>query len=140
MNDIKLALDAEEEEAFRFLDGRLQIGRLFVKNQRSEIMYWGRGAQELFGYTEKEALGQVSHELLKTAFPNSLHAVEWSILKTGEWEGELTHMRKGDRLITVGCHQKLHERPGRHLPIIVEVSVRISKDQEGWRLVREPRK
>jgi PAS domain-containing protein len=136
---MKLALDAEEIETFRFLEEQLTIGHLFVKSETAEILYWGRGAQESYGYTEKEALGQVSHQLLKTVFPDSLHAVEFSISRTGEWQGELTHISKSACHITVGCHQKLHERPGGRSAIIVEVGAPISKDSEGWKLSRKPR-
>jgi PAS domain-containing protein len=131
-----LALDATEIGVFRLLERQLTIGHLFVKSERSEILYWSQGAQESYGYAENEAVGQVSHQLLKTVFPDSLHAIELSISRTGEWQGELTHFSKSDRSITVGCHQRLQERPGGRSPIIVEVSAHISMGPEGWRLVR----
>lgn len=33
------------------------------------LKYWNRGAQELYGWTAEEAIGNVTHDLLKTIFP-----------------------------------------------------------------------
>lgn len=124
--DDELSVSAEEFEAFSLLEKELTIGHFFVKSKKAEIIYWSRGARESYGYNGYEALGKVSHQLLKTVFPNSLKEIELSISKTGEWQGELTHISKSGCAISVGSHQRLYERPDGRSPIIVEVSTRIS--------------
>ncbi|QEL19937.1 PAS domain S-box protein [Limnoglobus roseus] len=65
------------------------------------ITYWNAGAERLYGYTEAEAVGRVSHELLRTVFPAGQAAFEEAIRRDGRWEGELRHRAKDGRLIPV---------------------------------------
>ena len=39
---------------------------VFVRNMTDVITYWNHGAQEQYGWTSEEALGQVSHEIIRT--------------------------------------------------------------------------
>src|SRR6202040_3285157 len=39
---------------------------LFVRDMNDIITYWNRGAQELFGWTEEEAIGKRAHDFLHT--------------------------------------------------------------------------
>ena len=65
------------------------------------IRFWSRGAEEMYGWTPAEALGQVSHKLLKTVFPESLHEIEKKADARGYWEGELVHTRKNGSQLRV---------------------------------------
>ena len=42
---------------------------IFLWHQPGGIEFWNKGAAELYGYTESEAIGRVSHELLRTQTP-----------------------------------------------------------------------
>ena len=42
---------------------------VFVRDMNDIITYWNRGAEELYGWRRDEAIGQVSHRLMKTVFP-----------------------------------------------------------------------
>jgi PAS domain S-box-containing protein len=65
------------------------------------ITYWNRGAEELYGYTSKEAVGRVSHELLRTRSNVPDQERETQTAETGSWYGELTHTRRDGREIVV---------------------------------------
>jgi K+-sensing histidine kinase KdpD len=48
---------------------------IFVRNMNDTISYWNRGAEELYGWTDKEAIGRHSQELLQTTFPTPLEGI-----------------------------------------------------------------
>src|ERR1700680_1486648 len=62
---------------------------IFVRNMSDVITYWNRGAQELYGWPDKEAIGKHSQELLQTIFPTPLEDIRAELLRTNRWEGEL---------------------------------------------------
>src|SRR5437762_5192721 len=48
----------------RLLD--LSNDAIIVRDKDERITYWNKGATKIYGYTEQEALGKVSHDLLKS--------------------------------------------------------------------------
>jgi PAS domain S-box-containing protein len=94
---------------------------IFVRDLNSRITYWNHGAEQMYGWTSKEAIGQVSYTLLKTKFAiaaakggseethssfsgTDLNAI---LLQTGHWEGELIHTRRNGEQITIDSRQIL---------------------------------
>ena len=68
--EVKERRQAEEEEVrekVALLD--LTHDTVMVRDMNECIRYWNRGTQETYGYTPEEAIGAVSHTLLKTIFP-----------------------------------------------------------------------
>jgi PAS domain S-box-containing protein len=65
------------------------------------IAYWNRGAEALYGYTREEAIGSISHELLRTRSSGSNQEREAQIAREGGWYGELIHTTRGGYEIAV---------------------------------------
>src|ERR671939_76061 len=65
------------------------------------IVYWNRGAEELYGWPRAEALGRVSHDLLRTEFPCALGEIEAALAEHGRWEGELRQTTRNGRSLRV---------------------------------------
>ena len=85
----------------------------------SRVTFWNREAQAIYGYSPAEALGQVTHELLATVFPESRQAVDDALARDGQWVGELRHTRKDGRVIVVSSRQALQrDADGRPIAII----------------------
>jgi PAS domain S-box-containing protein len=97
------------EEALReradFLN--LTHDTVFVMDVEGAIKYWNRGAAERYGWTAEQAEGRVVHDLLKTVFPAPLEQIEAEVIRTGRWEGELTHSRKDGTQVVVASRWAL---------------------------------
>jgi PAS domain S-box-containing protein len=74
---------------------------IFVWKVPGGITYWSRGAEGLYGYTQDEAIGCVSHDLLRTRGPVPLAEIEAQITAAGSWRGELKHTTRDGRTVTV---------------------------------------
>ena len=61
----KLRIEVEERSSL--LD--LTHDSIFVRDMDFVITYWNRGAEEFYGWTQKDAIGKRSDELLHSAFP-----------------------------------------------------------------------
>lgn len=92
-------------EQARLLD--LSTDAILIRDAADRITYWNKGASELYGYTREEALGRVSHELLRTQFPAPLECIAEYIQREGRWTGELIHRRKDDSQIIVSSRWSL---------------------------------
>lgn len=81
-----------------------------------EIIYWNKGAEQKYGYSVKEALGSISHELLKTVFPTKLEDIKSILLKDRVWQGELKHTtRGGEKIIIDSRFQLIADEQGQQI-------------------------
>jgi PAS domain S-box-containing protein len=74
---------------------------IMMRKLNGEITFWSAGAEKLYGWNKKEALGQSTHELLKTKFPDSMDEIIRELTARGTWQGELLHETKDGRTIVV---------------------------------------
>ena len=89
-------------EQARLLD--LSNEAILVRDEYERIVYWNRGAQEMYGYSAGQALGKIVHELLKTRYPEPLERINDELEREGRWTGELTHQRKNGTEVVVMSH------------------------------------
>ena len=67
---------------------------VFVRDMDDVIIYWNRGAEELYGWKKAETVGKTSHQLMQTIFPGPLEEIMAELIRTDRWEGELVHTKK----------------------------------------------
>ena len=96
------------------------------------IRFWNRGAEALYGWSRQEAIGQVSHVLLRTQFPMPLAEIEAQLRATGYWEGELTHTTRDGRRLVVASRWILRRDPAGQGAAFLEFNTDITlrKDAE----------
>jgi PAS domain S-box-containing protein len=95
---------------------------VMIRDIDGTIHYWNRAAYEMYGWTREEAVGNVSHELLQTSFPDSLEKIEGELTEKGLWEGQLVHTRRNGRPVTVNSRWVLRQDHPRRGVKIVEIN------------------
>jgi len=106
----KLGQRALAEQA-RLLD--LSRDAILVRDIHDRITYWNHGAAELYGYSPEEALGRLSHDLLRTQFPEPLEQINEKLRREGRWTGDLTHLRKdGTQIVVISRWQTDRDASG----------------------------
>lgn len=123
----------------RLLD--LTHDTVFVRDRAGVITYWNRAAEELYGWSRREALGRVSHDLLQTEFPEPLDDIEGELLRTDCWHGELTHTSRQGRTITLASRWALqrdaHGRPVAILETNTDITERRAAERRAEQRERE---
>jgi PAS domain S-box-containing protein len=82
---------------------------IFVRDMYDVVTYWNRGAQELYGWTDKEAIGRHSQELLQTILPTPLEDIRAELLRTNRWEGELKKTKADGTQVVVASRWSLRQ-------------------------------
>lgn len=78
---------------------------IIVRDPASTIIFWNQGAQALYGWTKEEAIGQLSHQLLQTLFPQSREITDMALEQGEQWEGQLIHTRRDGEQVIVDSRQ-----------------------------------
>lgn len=71
------------------------------------ILGWSAGAAEMYGWTEEEALGKITHQVFQTVAvdPVSTAEVDRVLQLEGRWEGELIHTKcDGEQIVVDSRH------------------------------------
>ena len=74
---------------------------IFVRNPAGKILFWSKGAENLYGWTKAEAVGRETNELLQTRFPEEQESVLRELERKGSWSGELEHRTKAGYTVRV---------------------------------------
>lgn len=90
---------------------------VIIRDSRDTILYWNDGAERLYGWTRREAMGKKCEELLHSQFPEE--EVEQALRDEGSWSGELTRSRRDGTRIVLASRWLLRRDPeGRGVGII----------------------
>jgi len=79
---------------------------ILVRDLENKILFWNKGAEHLYGWQAKEALGKNANELLYKDSPKPEKALQ-TILLEGEWYGELQKITKSGKEIIVSSRWTL---------------------------------
>jgi PAS domain S-box-containing protein len=112
---------------------------IIIRTQASTIIFWNNGAERLYGWTEQEAFGQVSHELLQTRFPLSREVTDNLVALHGQWEGQLTHLRRDGTEVIVESRQVLLRDESGQPTAILEINRDITERESIQREREEAR-
>ena len=111
----------QAEEAIREQAALLNMAHdaIIVRRTRDEVFFWNRGAEETYGWTREEAMGHVTHDILKTRFPKPFAEIEEDVVRMGRWEGELTNTRKdGQEIVVASRWAAQRDESGRQVGVL----------------------
>lgn len=92
---------------------------IFTHDMQNRISFWNPAAEQMYGWSKEEAIGEVAHHLLATRFPVSYEAVQKALESSGHWEGELVHTRQDGKQIVAASRWALQrDEAGRPLNIL----------------------
>ncbi len=100
------------------------------------IEFWNHGAEECYGWTSEEAVGQIAYELLKTEFPEPFGTIKEKLVTKGHWQGELVQTRRDGRSITASSRWALR-RGGAEQPGYLETNTDITERKRAEEQLRQ---
>jgi PAS domain S-box-containing protein len=122
------------EETLREQARVLDLGQVMIRDMDSRIVLWSLGSEKLYGYTRDEAMGQISYDLLRTQFPETLESIDQKLRSTGMWAGELVHLKRDGGTVEVASMWALHEdsqgKPARILESNTDITQRKADERE----------
>jgi PAS domain S-box-containing protein len=86
----------------------LDLANVLVRDIDDRITLWNEGVRRLYGWTKDEAIGRISHELMRTQFPQPQKEIREHLLAHGSWDGELVHLTKEGHRVVSQSHWELH--------------------------------
>ena len=99
---------------------------IFIRDGGDRITYWNHGAERLYGWTKEEATGHVTHDLLKTKFPQPIETINAQLQDLGHWEGELVHTTRDGSLVTVASSWTLKKDEEERTSFVIEMNFDIT--------------
>jgi len=73
---------------------------ILVRDLDQRILYWNKGAENIYGWTAAEAVGKNAYQLLFNQPSPQFDQARLVVVETGEWKGELRQIRRdGEEII-----------------------------------------
>jgi PAS domain S-box-containing protein len=80
---------------------------ILVQDLHDRILYWNRGAEQLYGWTAAQVLGRTTQELLDHDCPAEPEQARATLFSRGEWSGELAQTSSTGTRLTVASRWTL---------------------------------
>jgi PAS domain S-box-containing protein len=92
---------------------------IFVRDRGGVITFWNKTAEQAYGWSEDEALGQLADKLLRTTYPDRREIIEAGLLDTSRWEGRVQQRTRDGAVLTVDARWALqHDRLGKPVGVL----------------------
>jgi PAS domain S-box-containing protein len=86
------------------------LAAVMVRDLDGTIRFWSDGCERLYGWTAAEAMGQLSHVLLQTIYPQPQAEIAAILSDRGEWSGEVRHCTRFGADIVVFARKVMHRK------------------------------
>jgi PAS domain S-box-containing protein len=119
----------------RLLD--LAHDAILVRDAGDRIVFWNRGAEEIYGWRREEVAGKVTHEVLSTEFPEPLAALMQKLRLADQWSGELVHRTRDGRRIVVASRWAAERDSHGELVRVLEINNDVSERKRAELALKE---
>ena len=93
---------------------------ILVRDLDHNILFWNKGAEQIYGWRAEEVLGKNAQELLFKDHSGQFNVARKAIIQTGEWKGEMRQTRRdGVEIVVEGRWTLVRDEEGRPKSILV---------------------
>ena len=124
IDSIKRSLELQSRQAL-MLDQAHEA--IFAWEPDGRIVYWNSGAEALYGYPARDAIGRNAQQLLLLERDQAAFDV---LARTGHWSGELRHQTRDGRQIVIESIQGVIQEAGRRLVLETDRDITQRKELE----------
>jgi PAS domain S-box-containing protein len=110
---------------------------IMVRDLDGRIIFWNQGAAERYGWSNQEAIGRITHQLLQTEFPQPLEEIMAKLQSDSFWEGELEHSRRDRKRIVVASRWVLQRRDSDQSQAVMEINNDITERKRAEESLRK---
>jgi PAS domain S-box-containing protein len=104
---------------------------VFVIDMAGTVLFWSRGAEAMLGYSKSQAAGKISHDLLRTEFPQPLAEIQADLMRLGHWEGDLITNAQDGRRLVMGSRWALQWGKRDQAPRVLVINSDITERKRG---------
>jgi PAS domain S-box-containing protein len=101
------------------------------------IVFWNHGAQKLYGWSKKSAMGKPAYTLLQTKLPEPPREIKAKLRRDGCWTGELVQTKKDGRKILVAGYWSLRQGSCGRPPEILEMNYEVTDTKQSSHRAQE---
>ncbi|MDZ8050348.1 MAG: PAS domain S-box protein [Aulosira sp. ZfuVER01] len=103
---------------------------IFVRDLENRILFWSRGAENLYGCIAEESVGKLAHTLFHQESSSQLEAALKTTLEQGYWQGEVEQLTKTGREIIVASRWTPIKNQFGHSQSILVVNTDITEKKQ----------
>ncbi|MBE9137098.1 PAS domain S-box protein [Nodosilinea sp. LEGE 07088] len=101
-----------------------------VRDLNSQLLFWSRGAEQIYGWRAEEVLGQNVDRLLNPEPSPQVQTAWQTVLSQGEWQGELLKYTKASEMLTIESRWTLVRDPTGRPKAVLSVDTDITERKQ----------
>lgn len=110
---------------------------IILRKTDGEILFWNKGAENLYGWDRGVVKGKITHEILKTEFPHPYEKIMGELLNKGQWQGELIHQTKSGQKLVVLSRWALKKSKDSSDNQVMEINMDVTERKHAETILKE---
>ena len=102
-------------------DGLSDEPATLIRTMEGHIAFWSPAMEQRYGFAPEEAVGQVSHQLLRTSSWQEIGEIQAVLVDRNVWDGGLIHRRADGQPVMAANHWHLHRRTNDQEMLVTEL-------------------